>query len=109
MMWTGAVLGLRFAECAGLTVDRLNLVAGTVTIDRQLGRDARLSVPKSAAGGRTMACPAWLVDDLAVLLSRRGLTVNDPGAFGSSPPPARLSTTRTGAEGSGCPPAERQA
>lgn len=81
MMWTGAVLGLRFAECAGLTVDRLNLVAGTVTIDRQLGRDAQLSVPKSAAGERTMACPAWLVDDLAVLLSRRGLTVNDPIAF----------------------------
>jgi integrase len=81
MMWTGAALGLRFAECAGLTVDRLDLLAGNVTVDRQLGRDGTLSEPKSAAGKRTMACPAWLVDDLAALLARRGLTAADADAF----------------------------
>jgi integrase len=75
MMRLGVVLGLRWAETAGLSVDRIAFGGGTVTVDRQLARTGSLEVPKSAAGTRTLACPAWLLDELARLLARRGLTV----------------------------------
>lgn len=81
MMWVGAVLGLRFAECAGLTVDRLDLLSGTLTVDRQLDRDGNLSVPKSAAGERKLCCPAWLVEELAAVLARRRLSAADGDSF----------------------------
>ena len=48
--------GLRFAECAGITVDRLDLLDlldlldGTVAVDRQLLRDGTLSDPKTGGG-----------------------------------------------------------
>jgi integrase len=77
MMWVGAVLGLRWAEAAGLTVDRLDILGGKLTIDRQLARNGQLEPPKSSAGVRTFACPKWLLEDLAALLSRRGLTAAD--------------------------------
>ncbi len=78
MMWLGVVGGLRWAECAGLTVGNLDLLAGTVSVSHQLGRDLRLGPPKSVAGRRRLAIPAWLVDDLAAHLARRGLTGADP-------------------------------
>ena len=61
MMWLGAALGLRWAEAAGLTVGQIDALCGTITVDRQLGRDRMLGPPKSAASKRTMAAPAWLV------------------------------------------------
>lgn len=81
MMWAGAVLGLRWAEVAGLTVDRLDMLGGKVAIARQLARNGQLEPPKSAAGVRTFAVPAWLLEDLAALLSRRGLTAADGDAL----------------------------
>lgn len=81
MLWLGAVAGLRFAECAGITVDRLDLLEGTVTIDRQLLRDGTLSDPKTGAGHRTVAIPRWLAEELAGVLHRRGLTAADGDAF----------------------------
>jgi integrase len=77
MMWAGAVLGLRWAEAAGLTVDRLDVLGGKLTVDRQLARNGQLEPPKSSAGVRTFACPTWLLDELAALLNRRGLTAAD--------------------------------
>ncbi|MGP8065198.1 MAG: tyrosine-type recombinase/integrase [Acidimicrobiales bacterium] len=77
MMWAGAVLGLRWAEAAGLTVDRLDILGGKLTIDRQLARSGQLEPPKSSAGVRTLACPTCLLDELAALLNRRGLTAAD--------------------------------
>jgi integrase len=77
MMWLGVVGGLRWAECAGLTVQALDLLAGTVLVSQQLSRDGTLGVPKSRAGVRRLAIPDWLVEDLAGLLSRRGLTGAD--------------------------------
>jgi integrase len=77
MMWLGVVGGLRWAECAGLTVPALDLLAGTVSVSQQLGRDGTLGVPKSRAGIRRLAIPDWLVEDIAGLLSRRGLTAAD--------------------------------
>ncbi len=81
MMWCGAVLGLRWAEAAGLTVDRLDLLNGQLTVDRQLTRTRTLEPPKSEAGVRTLACPAWLVDELSALLARRRLTAANGDAL----------------------------
>jgi integrase len=80
-MWIGAVLGLRWAEAAGLTIDRLDILGRRLTINRQLARSGQLEVPKSEAGVRTFACPAWLLDELAALLRRRGLTAADGGTL----------------------------
>ena len=77
MMWCGVVLGLRWSEAAGLTVDRLDLLNGRLTVDRQLSRARTLEPPKSEAGVRTLACPAWLIDELAAVLARRKLTAAD--------------------------------
>jgi integrase len=81
MMWVGAVLGLRFAECAGLTVGDLDLLSGSLHVRHQLNRDRQLGPPKSDAGRRALACPAWLIDDLAAVLARRGLTAADADAL----------------------------
>jgi integrase len=64
MMWTGAILGLRWAEVAGLRPRDIDVVAGTISVVQQLGQDGQISAPKSAAGVRTMAAPAWLLDQL---------------------------------------------
>jgi integrase len=77
MMWVGAVLGFRWAECAGMTANRIDFGAGTVTVDRQLSRAGTLAPPKSASSTRTLACPKWLMDDLATLIDGRGV---DPGS-----------------------------
>jgi integrase len=73
MMWTAGVLGLRWAECAGLRVGHVNVLAGTVTVAEQLGRDGQIGPPKSAAGLRTLSAPVWLLEEIAALLARRNL------------------------------------
>jgi len=77
MMWVGAVLGLRWAEAAGVTVGALDLLGGSLHVRAQLGRDGTLGPPKSDAGRRSLACPTWLIDDLAAVLGRKGLTAAD--------------------------------
>ena len=81
MMWLGVVGGLRWAECAGLQVASLDLLKGTVSVSAQLGRDGRLAAPKSRAGTRRLSSPGWLVNDLAAVLARRGLTAANPEEF----------------------------
>jgi integrase len=71
MMWLGAVLGLRWAEAAGITANRVDLKAGMISVDRQLARSGDLAPPKSAASTRSLACPGWLMDDLEALRGRR--------------------------------------
>lgn len=75
------ILGLRWAEAAGLTVDRLDILRGRLTVDRQRARSGTLEAPKSAGGVRSFACPAWLLDELSALLARRRLTRADGNAF----------------------------
>jgi integrase len=77
MVWLGAVLGLRWGEVAGLTVDSLDLLKGTLTVSRQLARDGRLAVPKSRAGVRRLTMPAALVERLAEHMAATGLTGQD--------------------------------
>ena len=81
MVWLGAVLGLRWGEVAGLTVGDIDFLRGEVVVKRQLGRDRRLSEPKSTAGRRRIATPAWLLDELSALLAARRLTAADADAL----------------------------
>ncbi len=81
MMWLGAVLGLRWAEAAGLTVSGFDRKRNEVTVEHQLGRDGELVPPKSAASRRTKACPKWLADDLAALINRRRRSDTGPNAL----------------------------
>jgi integrase len=76
-MWCAAILGLRWAEVAGLTVNRLNLLGGSITVDRQMSRLGELVAPKSEAGSRTLACPKWLAEDFARVLALRSLSAAD--------------------------------
>jgi integrase len=81
MMWLGAVLGLRWSEAAAITPGRLRFLEGRLTVDRQLTRSGGFAPPKSAASHRTMACPVWLLEELAALLARRGLSAADVDAL----------------------------
>ena len=81
MVWLGAALGLRWGEVAALTVDSFDFLHGSIAVTQQLGRDRKLSDPKSLAGRRRLAAPAWLLDEVAALLASRGLTAADGSAL----------------------------
>jgi integrase len=74
MVWVGAVLGLRWAEVAGLTVGSLDLLRNALTVNEQLGRDRQLGDPKSDAGKRQLSIPEELSTLLAAHLAARNLT-----------------------------------
>ena len=81
MVHLGAVLGMRWGECAGLRVGRLDFAKGTLFVAEQLTR-AKHGVmvagpPKSAAGRRTLSVPRPLMELLAVHIVRRGMTTDD--------------------------------
>ncbi len=73
MVWLGAVLGLRWAEIAGLRVADIDLGAQNLSVRHQLARDGALVAPKSSAGRRQLAMPAWLAEELGALLGRKEL------------------------------------
>ncbi|MDA8380389.1 MAG: site-specific integrase [Actinomycetota bacterium] len=81
LVWVGALLGLRWSECAGLRVGDIDLLRKTVTVVNTVTRDARgcpvTGPPKSRAGARTFAVPEALIPVVAEHLRRRGLTVAD--------------------------------
>lgn len=59
MVWLGALLGLRWGECAGLRLGRIDFVAHKLAVVEQATRARRgvmvLGPPKSDAGRRTMS------------------------------------------------------
>ncbi len=77
MPYLGGVLGLRWAEIAGLRVASLDFRESTVTIDRQWTRGpGGIMVsqdPKSRAGRRTLSAPSWLMAMLSDHMEARGL------------------------------------
>jgi integrase len=85
MAYVGAILGLRWGECAGLRVGRLDFFAGTLAVAEQVTRGEGgkhyAGPPKSAAGRRTLAMPNALVQLLAAHLARLGLTAADADAW----------------------------
>ncbi|MFP5372953.1 MAG: tyrosine-type recombinase/integrase, partial [Actinomycetes bacterium] len=85
MVYLGAVLGLRWGECAGLRVGRIDFLNRTLTVAEQRSRGAGGAMvsgpPKSEAGNRTMTVPVPLMEMLAEHLARRELTAADAGAW----------------------------
>jgi integrase len=81
MMWVGAVTGLRWAECAGLTLGDVDLTNGTIRVERQLDRDRQLVTLKTKAARRELAIPDWLANDLRNHLARRGSAIALPSAL----------------------------
>lgn len=85
MCYLGAVLGLRWGECAGLRVGRVDFLQGTVQVVEQITRGRKGALvagpPKSDAGRRTLSVPQPLLDLLSTHLARRGLTGADEGAY----------------------------
>lgn len=81
MVWLGGLLGLRWGECAGLRVGRIDFLNRSLAVVEQATRIAHGRImfgpPKSSAGRRLISLPVALVDLLARHLARRGL---DAGA-----------------------------
>ncbi|MGH7693091.1 MAG: tyrosine-type recombinase/integrase [Candidatus Dormibacteria bacterium] len=84
MPYLGGVLGLRWADVAGLRVGAFDFFRNTVSIDRQWTRGAKGAMvsqdPKSRAGIRTLSVPDWLMAMVSDHLAARGLTGADPDA-----------------------------
>ena len=85
MIWLGAVLGLRWGECAGLRVGRIDFLDRRLAVAEQATRVAHGRIlfgpPKSAAGRRTISVPAELIDLLSRHLAARGLSAADDDAL----------------------------
>ncbi len=85
MTYVGAVLGLRWGECAGLRVRNLDFAGRTLEVAEQRTRGLKGAMvtgpPKSRAGVRTLSVPSALMELLADHLARRGLTAGDPDAY----------------------------
>lgn len=73
LVMLAAGTGMRSGECFGLTVDRIDFLRRTVTVDRQLvlvaGRAPFLAEPKTEASVRTIPLPQVVVDELAAHLA----------------------------------------
>jgi integrase len=73
MVTLAAGTGMRQSELFGLTLDRIDFLRRTVTVDRQLlsvpGRGAAFGPPKTKASIRTIPLPQVVVDALAEHLS----------------------------------------
>ena len=69
-----AFCGLRFGELAALTLGRLDLLHGTVTVAESVSELAggvrHVGPPKSDAGRRTVAIPAVILNDLQQHVAR---------------------------------------
>lgn len=72
-LMVSACAGLRISEVLGLTVDRVDFLRGTITVDRQLRSLAELrwefGPPKTRASKRVIPISAVLVDALAAHLA----------------------------------------
>jgi integrase len=73
LVMLAAGTGVRQGEALGLTVDRVDFLRRTVTIDRQLvtmpGRDPYLAPPKTEKSHRVIPLPQVVVDALAAHLA----------------------------------------
>jgi integrase len=73
MVILAACTGMRWSEMAGLTLNRIDWHARTITVDRQLKRNAttpEFTPPKSKAGTRVLPLPAPAVAELRLYLSQ---------------------------------------
>ena len=101
MVFTAAMLGLRFCECAGLRVGRLDLVNETISVEEGFveAENGRLysNPPKSQAGRRTMCLPRSMTMMLRAHLDEHDVDVDDEDALVFTSPtggPLRYSNFR---------------
>jgi integrase len=116
MAFTAAMLGLRFCECAGLRIGRLDLEHGTISVLEGLVEDGSGKIhsnpPKSRAGRRTMHVPTSLLAMLEEHLDAMAIDRDDERALIFTSPtggPLRYSNFRKrvwygAVERSGLPP-----
>lgn len=103
--------GLRQGEALGLTVDRVDFLRRTLTVDRQLvlmpGGPPYLAPPKTPASTRTIPLPAVVVDALAAHLAEHPAAVQEiehrDGNGVRRPCGRRWCSPRTPARRSGAP------
>ena len=80
LILVGAAAGLRQGEALGLTVDRVDFLRRTITVDRQLvlvpGSPPRFGPPKTASSHRVIPVPKVLTDALAAHLAEFGAGVD---------------------------------
>ncbi len=85
MVYVGAVLGLRWGECVGLRVSRIDFAESTIAIVEQVTRGAGgrsvIGPPKTEAARRTLAAPSALIGLLEHHLQLHGLSPADSEAF----------------------------
>jgi integrase len=77
----GAGLGLRQSEAAGLTVDRVDFLRRSVTVDRQWQQatgsaSGGFTSPKTEASTRIVPADQWVLDHLAAHIQRHGLGID---------------------------------
>ena len=84
MAFLGAVLGLRWGECAGLNVGRIDFERQTISVAQQVTRGVGgrsvLGPRKSAAGRPTLAAPTPLMELMKDRFERQG-RIADVDAF----------------------------
>jgi integrase len=68
---TAAGTGLRIGELLGLTIDRVDFLRRTVTVDRQM-TDAGFGPPKSASSNRSVPLPDIVAGELSEHIRRHG-------------------------------------
>ena len=86
MVILSGVGGLRFGECAGLRVGRIDFLRRTVKVSEtinEVGSDIVYGAPKTEASGRTVAMPPLVIDELAAHLSGRAPVGPDDLVFTS--------------------------
>jgi len=96
-MWAG-VEGLRWAEVAGLTSDRVDQDLCRIKIDRQMNRDGQFATLKTRASRRSFKMTEHLAAALADVLRRKGLASTDTDALLFTSPkggPLRYTNWRT--------------
>ena len=82
-MWLGAETGLRWAECAGITVGDIDPGAATLQVALQQDRDQQFSPTKNKTSGAIDLTEA-MVKQLSEHLKRNGLVGADPSTVISS-------------------------
>ncbi|MFD8532118.1 tyrosine-type recombinase/integrase [Streptosporangium canum] len=65
MVILAAGTGLRQGECFGLTVDRVDFLRKTLTVDRQIVQGGMFDTPKTKASARTIPLPDTVISALA--------------------------------------------
>ncbi len=93
MVYVGAILGLRFSECAAIHLEDVDFLRSLVHVRSgvvEAGGHLAEEAPKSPAGRRTMSAPTNLLTMLAAHIASRELTAADGDH--------RLFTSPTGAD-----------